>query len=71
VLDRTHLRFFTRQTALELVRGAGLDLLRWQGNAPPARTSVGKLDAMTFGLLKEFTAYQWLIAARRGTGMPR
>jgi 2-polyprenyl-3-methyl-5-hydroxy-6-metoxy-1,4-benzoquinol methylase len=70
VLDRTHLRFFTRRTALELVQGAGLDLLRWRGNAPPARTTVGNLDAVTFGLLKEFTAYQWLIAARRGMDTP-
>jgi 2-polyprenyl-3-methyl-5-hydroxy-6-metoxy-1,4-benzoquinol methylase len=65
VLDRTHLRFFTRKTALELVKGTGLEVLGHRGNAPPTRTGVGKLDQATFGLLKEFTAYQWLISARR------
>lgn len=65
VLDRTHLRFFTRKTALELVEGAGLDIVDQRGNAPPGRTGVGKLDQATFGLFKEFTAYQWLVSARR------
>lgn len=30
IMDRTHLRFFTRKTAIELLQGAGLRLLSWQ-----------------------------------------
>ena len=29
VLDRTHLRFFTRRSAIELVRGCGLEVRPW------------------------------------------
>ena len=65
VLDRTHLRFFTRKSALELMRTGGLEFVACRGNAPPLRTLVGKLDAISLGLFREFSAFQWLISCRR------
>lgn len=65
VLDRTHLRFFTRKSALELMRTGGLEFVACHGNAPPLRTLVGKFDRLSLGLFKEFSAYQWLVSSRR------
>jgi 2-polyprenyl-3-methyl-5-hydroxy-6-metoxy-1,4-benzoquinol methylase len=65
VLDRTHLRFFTRKSALELMRTGGLAFVACRGNAPPHHTAVGKFDRWTLGLFKEFSAFQWLISSRR------
>jgi 2-polyprenyl-3-methyl-5-hydroxy-6-metoxy-1,4-benzoquinol methylase len=65
VLDRTHLRFFTRSTALSLLRDGGFEPYDCKGNVPPVRTAAGRLDRLTLGLLREFLAFGWLIAARR------
>lgn len=68
VLDRTHLRFFTRKSALELMSTGGLEFVACRGNAPPVRTLVGRFDSMSLGLFKEFSAFQWLISCRRPEG---
>lgn len=65
VLDKTHLRFFTRSSAMELMSTGALRPKACIANVPAARTSVGKLDRITFGLFKEFCAFQWVISARR------
>jgi trans-aconitate methyltransferase len=41
LLDRTHLRFFTRQTIAALFDGAGYDILRWE------RVTDGRVDDAT------------------------
>lgn len=51
VLDRTHLRFFTRKTAEDLFRGAGFELV--QAITPPPKVP-GR-----FGILKELTKRSW------------
>ena len=61
LLDRTHLRFFTRATAISLIRDAGLrvDMVR----APSLETR-GKerlANRLTFGLFSDFFAVQFLI----------
>lgn len=67
VLDRTHLRFFVRETAIELMECSGLkvdlverlnaDIRRW--------TFKWFLDIATRGLVKEFRTPQFLIRAVR------
>ena len=65
IMDRTHLRFFTHQTAVELMRGAGLivdrtvpliHLKRWKMK--------WMLQQLAYGHLDEFYAEQFLL---RGT----
>jgi 2-polyprenyl-3-methyl-5-hydroxy-6-metoxy-1,4-benzoquinol methylase len=60
LLDRTHLRWFTRRTARELVRGAGYELT-WEDAVVPqhprARVPQGLLRPELFG-------YQFLIEGR-------
>jgi SAM-dependent methyltransferase len=43
ILDRTHLRFFTRQTAVRLVEDAGLEVLRVDENPMLVRAAARKL----------------------------
>jgi 2-polyprenyl-3-methyl-5-hydroxy-6-metoxy-1,4-benzoquinol methylase len=66
LLDRTHLRFFVRETAIELATASGLDLVSATNAQPPlfpdiryllSRASGGRLD----GLI----AKQWLVVAER------
>ena len=60
-LDRTHLRFFTRETAIELVGSGGLEVDR-------VETAVGAtgrwINRMTLGLLRGLFDFQYII---RGT----
>ena len=66
LLDRTHLRFFVRATAVELATGAGLRLVAavpahdW---APAdARTILSRVSG---GRTDEWTAKQWLVVAEQ------
>jgi 2-polyprenyl-3-methyl-5-hydroxy-6-metoxy-1,4-benzoquinol methylase len=66
LLDRTHLRFFVRETAVELATCGGLDcaaaqsVQRW--TFPDARWLLSTLSG---GTLDTFMAKQWLIVAER------
>lgn len=62
VLDRTHLRFFTRQSAIALVETTGLrvDAQRTTGLPWP----VAALDRLAFGALRPFFELQYLLRAR-------
>lgn len=63
VLDRTHLRFFTRSTAVRLVECSGLKVDRIM----PKVSRQWKwriLDSVTLNLLKPLMAYQYVIRAQ-------
>lgn len=70
VLDRTHLRFFTRSSAVQLVASGGMSITGCQGNPPPLRTGVGRFDQLSLGLFTEFTAFQWVVSACKPEGRP-
>ena len=72
LLDRTHLRFFVRKTAVELATCGGLTLVAavsaqgWRFPEPRwwlARASAGRLD--------ELVAKQWLVVAEKPAGTVR
>lgn len=71
LLDRTHLRFFVRRTAIELATCGGLDLVSassaqvWR--PPDVRWA---LSRASFGGLDEVMAKQWLVVVER-TAPPR
>lgn len=64
ILDRTHLRFFVRSSAVELMTGSGLVLEHVSGS-PNSRRLVKWFRRLTFGLFNSFTDTQYVIRVRR------
>lgn len=64
LLDRTHLRFFTRESALELLAGGGLKVQRWERRLPPWNSKAGALNIASLGLARDLVTMSYLIAAR-------
>lgn len=65
ILDRTHLRFFTRNSALALLTTKRLRVTRWIRNFPKALSKTGLVNLLTLGLVKDFLTVQYLIAVQR------
>ena len=59
-LDRTHLRFFTRRTAVELFSAVGFEIRKVSSNYGPKRQLANQL---TLGLFRNLLARQHLIHA--------
>lgn len=64
ILDRTHLRFFTRDSATELMKTSGLILRAVKPNFHPSSKS-GLLSFVSLGLLTDFLTVQYLICAQK------
>lgn len=64
MLDRTHLRFFVKETAIELLGQAGLTIDRVEGTAITNRRH-RLLNMLTLGKGSSFFTLQYLIRARR------
>jgi SAM-dependent methyltransferase len=65
ILDQTHLRFFVRSTAEELLRSAGLTITQVAMNGLAWGSKGGLADRLTLGLLRRFFVEQYLIQATR------
>jgi SAM-dependent methyltransferase len=63
ILDRTHLRFFTRDTAIDLLRQAGLTPVAADTNCA---TAAGLFNAVTGRLFENLCAIQYLVKAVKG-----
>lgn len=64
LLDRTHLRFFVRQTAIDLMDREGLVIETVQPS--PTGSRKHKLaNALTFGALRSLFALQYFVVARK------
>ena len=62
ILDRTHLRFFTRRTARELLSGAGLAVRKVSSTYGPKRRL---FNLLTLGIFRNLLARQHLVYARK------
>jgi len=66
ILDRTHLRFFVKETAIDLMTSSGLRL----DSVTPTGVEKGRkkwlLNRLSGGLLQPFLEYQYLIRVSRG-----
>ncbi len=61
IMDRTHLRFFTHKSALELMNSSGWEVDMWR-HSPFDSGSKGQiLNALTLGLFRDFFTIQYLI----------
>ncbi len=65
ILDRTHLRFFTRRSALELMSGEGLEVERCLRRLPPWHSKAGLLNLATLGLARDLVTMNYIVASRR------
>ncbi len=66
IMDRTHLRFFSRQTAVELLQQAGLPVSQLRSTYAWGTWDRWK-DWFSLGLLRGFFSFQYLLAARKPT----
>ena len=64
ILDRTHLRFFTEESALGLMRGAGLKVTDGVATGFWSRRS-SLIDKATFGLVRHYLAIQYVMRGQR------
>jgi SAM-dependent methyltransferase len=67
ILDRTHIRFFYKGSALELAGRAGLRVERGLMVGPRGSKSRW-IDRLSFGLIRDRLTKQYIFAARRGSG---
>jgi 2-polyprenyl-3-methyl-5-hydroxy-6-metoxy-1,4-benzoquinol methylase len=65
LLDRTHLRFFTRDTALRLVSHMDLEAVHCVGSGFEWGTRKSIFNALTVGFFKDLLTYQYLLCARK------
>jgi len=65
ILDKAHLRFFTRSTAIKLIESSGLkiDMIKETGFERGSKTRVANL--VTFSIFKPFLVVQYLIRAQK------
>lgn len=65
ILDRTHLRFFVRETAISLVTGAGLELKRVEALGIKKYKNKWWIIQLSLGALRDFYALQFLVIGQR------
>lgn len=63
ILDRSHLRFFVRESAERMLRDAGLTVQRVAANGLAPGTKGGLANLMTLGLFRRFFVEQYLFRA--------
>jgi 2-polyprenyl-3-methyl-5-hydroxy-6-metoxy-1,4-benzoquinol methylase len=71
ILDRTHLRFFTRRTVVELFEGGGYEIQKMATTGPLQPSRIKSLSGgiaflankMLAGCLEDFVAHQYIVAA--------
>lgn len=68
IMDRTHLRFFTRASSQKLIIRANLHVIECQPRI--WRRSERILNGITFGLLEGWLASQWVLVGKAGSGHP-
>ena len=77
IFDRTHLHFYTRSTAVGLLRSAGLDVVRVRSTPVPLEEvwpralgrpllgAVMRLQEIALRVAPTLFAFQWILVARR------
>jgi len=65
ILDKTHLRFFTKKSAIHLVTCSGLTMAYIQGLGLQNKSISSMLNKLTIGMFQDFLAAQYLIAVEK------
>lgn len=61
ILDRTHLRFFTRKSMLKMIKEAGLNILECKPTNINGNSRSSLLNKLSFGFFSDFLAVQYII----------
>lgn len=69
ILDKTHLRFFTKDSATKLLETSGLNIESIKSTSLDLHLNSGKLNAITLGLLSGFITSQYIFKAAAGEGI--
>ena len=64
ILDRTHLRFFTRGSMRDLFEASGYEVLQVEPLRVTKPKSIGRVNRMLGGVFTEFIAHQYAVVAR-------
>ena len=65
ILDKTHLRFFTRQSAMEMMVASGLTLVQVHALGMKKGSQSRVLNKLTLGVFQDFFASQYLVAVEK------
>lgn len=65
ILDKTHLRFFTRASCHSLLEGAGLSVVSVLPNPRKVGGKWGLINALSFGYFGDIFVWQYLMAAAK------
>ena len=61
LLDRTHLRFFTKNTAIQLLESSGLNVVQVNSTGIQGKAAIA--NACALGLFRPFFEVQYLLRA--------
>jgi 2-polyprenyl-3-methyl-5-hydroxy-6-metoxy-1,4-benzoquinol methylase len=64
ILDSTHIRFFTKKTARQLVEGAGFEIVKIGSSGKQPYSKTWWANLFTLNLLREFFEIQYFIVAK-------
>jgi 2-polyprenyl-3-methyl-5-hydroxy-6-metoxy-1,4-benzoquinol methylase len=64
ILDRTHLRFFTKASVKEMFRNAGYEILEWNHTGMQKGSITFWLNVLTLGTLRGFFELQYVVRAK-------
>lgn len=65
ILDKTHLRFFTKKSCIELLLQSGLDYKKVKPKGLDIALNSGKINAITFGVFSKFLTTQYIITGSK------
>ncbi|MFN3530374.1 MAG: class I SAM-dependent methyltransferase [Bacteroidia bacterium] len=65
IMDRTHLRWFTRKSALALVSSPPFQLLSWMPSPLAKGSKSALVNGLTLGLFRDFFTEQFLIKVQK------
>ena len=64
VLDKTHLRFFTKRSMCKMVKEAGLDITECEPTNLEGQSWSSMFNRFTLGVFKDFLAVQYIIKSK-------
>jgi len=65
ILDRTHLRFFTKHSAISLIQSAGLDNLQVELHPSAVKGKMAIINALTFGFFRDTFSWQIILTGSK------
>lgn len=65
ILDRTHLRFFTKNSMLKMIKDANLEVIQYHPTNLDGSSRSSIINKITFGVLEELFAVQYIVKSKK------